>query len=187
MNKIGMMIASCLAFNIAPVALAEPEAFLLQEQKPRADKAAADNKAKTFVLEDCDAGPAFSFKQGGKVNLLVQFAAGEWDFDLALDFPHGLLANNKKASPLYNGSGGLRDMGAVALDDVKEAPADGYVPKLELKQLMVGHTYCVRTSDGKHYGKFHILKADMKKELIEFSWEYQPQQKNGFESKKSTK
>jgi hypothetical protein len=136
---------------------------------------------KTIVLEDCDAEPfAFSFKAKGKVRLPKDPAEVAVDFDILLDVPHGLAANNKSIAPFFKGSGGLIDMGRKALEEVKEAPKEGYQATLKPEQIVPGHTYCVLASDGKHYGKVHVVKFDPERGPIEFTWEYQPKDTNKF-------
>jgi hypothetical protein len=139
-------------------------------------------EAKTVVLADCDAEPfAFSFRAKDKVRLTAGPApVVDMDFDIILDLPHGLAANNKSIARNHIGSGGIIDMGRTSLEDVKEAPREGYRPTLKPEQIVPEHTYCVLASDGKHYGKFHVVKFNPERGPIEFSWEYQPKDTNKF-------
>lgn len=80
--------------------------------------------------------------------------SGSWDI--------AFRRNNMIAAP----GAGIADLGAVAFDSVREAPAEGYVnPSVEkwyrysmLSHLLTSkhHVYAVRTADG-HYAKIEIL------------------------------
>lgn len=133
-----------------------------------APSSAADKKAKTVTLKDVDTSRiVFSFGKGK----LVTIKSGEADaFDLMLDIPHGLGTNNSKLTSKFKGSGGIVDMGKKSLGDVKKAPAKGYAPALKVAQIKTGHTYCVRTADGKKYAKIHIVKFDQKSEQLTMTW-----------------
>ncbi len=52
---------------------------------------------------------------------------------------------------------GFYDAGEVKLDSVKEAAEAGYTPRA--KPCVVGHTYVVRTIEGK-YAKFHVKSLE---------------------------
>jgi len=141
---------------------------------------AVKNSINTVTLPDCDEDPAygFSFTLGLVAGEEMQ-SEEEWisKIDIAFDAPHGLMANSKDLSDEFTqpaGSAGILDLGEVAIDRVGEAPADGYAPTISMKQLVVGHTYSVRTADGKHYGLLHLLAVNAGKEnAITFSWTYQ--------------
>ena len=140
-----------------------------------------EEKVKTVLLKDCDAEPfAFSFKAKGKVRLPKDPAEVAVDFEILLDLPHGLAANNKSIAPFFKGSGGVIDMGRTALEEVKEAPKEGYQPTLKPEQIVPGHTYCVLASDGKHYGKLHVVRFNPERGPIEFTWEYQRKETRKF-------
>ena len=101
--------------------------------------------------------------------------------DLILDLPHGLAANNSKLTKEFQGKGGILDLGKKPLSEIKRAPESGYKPALKPDELLEGHSYCVLTADGKHYGKFHIKRIDEKRRLLEIVWQYQPKMDNEFD------
>ena len=139
-----------------------------------------NEEEKTVVLEDCDAEPfAFSFVDKGKVRL-PDDPKDAVEFDILLDLPHGLAANNKSVASFFKGAGGIIDMGRTPLDEVKEAPKKGYKPTLKPDQIVAGHTYCILASDGKHYGKIHVVRFNAEKGPMEFTWEYQSKDTNKF-------
>jgi hypothetical protein len=89
--------------------------------------------------------------------------------------PAMLFASND--SPPYTGGGlvggraGIIAMeGESKLDDIHEAPAEGYQP--HWFAVRVGGVYCIRTRDGMHYAK--ILVTSLTNKTIEFVWAYQP-------------
>ncbi len=98
------------------------------------------------------------------------------DLDLILDL--GLITNNRKLSEECEGNGGIVDMGTVPLENVKTAPVQGYQPVA--KALVRGHSLCVRTCDGKHYGKIEIVEWAPEEMKLVFKWQYQPDGTRGF-------
>lgn len=79
---------------------------------------------------------------------------------------------------IYTANGAL-DMGPKSLNDITSVPTSGYdqQPKPE-----VGHVYAIKNRDGK-YG---IIEVKFVKDVLEFSWKYQPDGSNSFTSTKST-
>jgi len=141
----------------------------------------AAGKVRTAVMHDFDEGGAgFRFSDGSFVKP-GQDAELYQGMDLMFDLPHGLGTNNAEVWPFFRGKGGIVDVGPKALAAVKEAPAAGYVPGLKPDGIVQGHTYCVRTADGEHYAKLHVVKFDREKETLEFSWQYQPRPTTVFE------
>ncbi len=178
--------------NSTMLCILAPVAFLSLVLTLEPGHASEKELAKTVVLEDCDNFPSFVFSFRAKKKLLAIDASENFDldviagFDILLDLPHGLLANNRKTASFFKGSAGIIDMGRTPLEDVGEAPRKGYQPTLEPKQIVVGHTYCVRASDGEHYGKIHVVKFDPITGPIEFTWQYQPKKTNKFGNTEQT-
>lgn len=95
-------------------------------------------------------------------------------YDIFFDSDHGIATNSEIGGwELGVGNGGIIDMGPVGLDEVKEAPANGYKQALDLSEIKQGHTYCVRTANGTEYGKFHILDFDQDDVTLEATWAFQ--------------
>ena len=91
---------------------------------------------------------------------------------MILDLPMGLGCNSSKLADVFPGNGGVIDLGKKPLADVPAAPKAGYLTELKPKQILDGHTYCVRTADGKHYAKFHVVKFDTKARTLKIAWTY---------------
>jgi hypothetical protein len=88
--------------------------------------------------------------------------------------PAMLFASND--SPPYTGGGnvggraGIIAMeGASRLEEIREAPTEGYQP--HWFAVKVGGVYCIRARDGMHYAK--ILVTSLTNKAIEFDWVYQ--------------
>ena len=78
-------------------------------------------------------------------NIITTGRADVYFLDTRLH-PNSLWANN--------GSGGTYDMGTVTLESVLQCP-DVIYDSHEVTAI-AGHTYCIKTMDGKHYAKIHI-------------------------------
>lgn len=138
-------------------------------------------KEKSVVLQDFDeSGSGFSFRDGALVKP-ESSAELYLKIDLVLDLPHGLGANNAQTSPTLSGKGGIIDLGERSLGSVARAPKAGYVPLLKPEAIVKGHTYCVVTADGAHYGKLHVVNFDPEEALLEFTWRFQPRRTNVFD------
>lgn len=122
----------------------------------------------------------FSSRLGKLVPLNKEGELLSLDVDLLWSDGTVLAANNATSLTPFTGKGGIQDLGKRSLADVKEAPADGYSPYLDADRVHVGHTYCVVTADGKHYGKIHITHYDQKTRELTFSWQYQPKATRNF-------
>lgn len=108
-------------------------------------------------------------------------------YDIFFDADHGIATNAKVAGwELGVGGGGIVDMGETKLDHILEAPEDGYKKVLEVSKVLAGHTYCVRTSSGKHYGKFHIVSYDKDDATLEITWFFQFDGSRSFKSNKTS-
>ena len=147
--------------------------------------AGAADEPRSTTLQDFDRGhKGFSFSQGKQIapDNPREFPL---EIDLYFDLPHGLIMNNSASGPIFKGKGGIVDMGAKPLKAIKEAPLRGnYKVGLSPRELIVGHTYCVRTADGKHVAKFQITNFDQNEETLSFSWVYQPKDTNKFDDGK---
>jgi hypothetical protein len=134
------------------------------------------NEEEVKVINMPDAavsGQCISFRQGKLIPL--KEGKGDFsDFDLVWELPSGLGANNSATIAYGTGKGGIIDLGDKKMSEVKVAPKTGYLLFLKADQIRQGHTYCVRTRDGKHYGKIHITRYDVKQKILIFTWEYQP-------------
>jgi hypothetical protein len=95
------------------------------------------------------------------------------DFDLMLDLPRGLLANSRVLTSQMPGSGGIVAVGRGSLEAIREAPRTGYQPALRAEEIVLGHIYCVRTHDGKSFGKIQLLEFDRRSGHLTFKWVYQ--------------
>jgi hypothetical protein len=127
-------------------------------------------------------GKGFSFRLG-KVIPLWQDEMAEFslDVDLVWDPPTGLAANTVQNYRPFSGKGGIVDLGKRAFKEVKEAPLKGYARYLDVKEIRVGHTFCVLTADGKHYAKIEIIEHDPKRPKLVIRWQYQPKETNKFD------
>jgi hypothetical protein len=67
-------------------------------------------------------------------------------------------------------NGGIIKMSQTSLEQVVEAPASGYAVHYFIPEA--GGVYCVRTWDGLHYAKLHVL--DVSRDRIAFEWVFQP-------------
>ena len=95
-------------------------------------------------------------------------------YDIFFDADHGIATNSTIAGwELGVGNGGIVDMGRCGFDEVKEAPEDGYKKALKISEMLPGHTYCVRTANGREYGKFHIVSFDQDAMTLDFTWSFQ--------------
>ena len=118
----------------------------------------------------------FNFAEG-RIIFESYVAAGGLDLALtvqtnASNFPIGgtfILPNNRPF---------IVDMGNVALQDITEAPADGY--SISLINVLTSRAYCIWTSDNK-YAKIYVndVVLDTRQNgspyiRIRFDWEYQP-------------
>jgi pimeloyl-ACP methyl ester carboxylesterase len=65
---------------------------------------------------------------------------------------------------------GLIKMAARTLEEVKEAPLDGYLSHWFTPELE--GVYCVRARDGHHFAKIKV--TDLRADRIAFDWVYQP-------------
>ena len=141
------------------------------------------------TLRDCDKVPEmFSFKEGGVLNLGEVDVKGLSEnesmkkmllIDLFFDMPHGLGLNNKELDEQLVGLAGIVDMGKVSIDELSKAPKDGYKLCLTSDEIKVGHSYCVKTANGKNYGKIEILEFErgrghLDDGFVRFKWQYQP-------------
>jgi hypothetical protein len=115
------------------------------------------------TIKDWDeSGDSFSFSLG-------EVCSGCWHEALDSDF---FIADRGEDSIIHVfDSPGIIDMGNIPLDDIKEAPASGYV---EMATPIMGHSYVVR-SKGK-YGKFYIDETYDWLDPTEYGieWVYQP-------------
>lgn len=110
-------------------------------------------------------------KGASKADIQTRFADA---YDIFYDADHGIITNTKEAGwELGVGAGGIVDMGVTKFSEVKQAPEVGYKKAIKVSKILPGHTYCVRTSSGKHYGKFHILSQDKDAGTIEITWAFQ--------------
>lgn len=79
------------------------------------------------------------------------------------------------ASPAISGTDTLgneiKDMGAVELSEVVEAPATGYIT--DWIEPIAGHVYCLITQDNK-YAKVKFTSVDPDNVIVTFDWVYQP-------------
>ena len=87
------------------------------------------------------------------------------------------------------GVGGVIQVEGIEFDCVAEAPSDGYSASIWLGGQSVysgndiwselwtsiGRVFCVRTSDGSHYGKIRIAHVDFSTQEITFDWVYLPE------------
>lgn len=107
-------------------------------------------------------------------------------YDIFFDAKFGLIANTEFGGWEFGvGQGGFIDMGEIDLDQVEVAPKDGYVAGIRVEMervprplakfpiLAEGHTYVVRTANGK-YAKFFIKRYDAESSVLEFQWRFQP-------------
>ena len=86
--------------------------------------------------------------------------------------PSGLGMNNSELTEWFPGNAGIIDLGSVNLEIDIEIPEEGFNPFIDPEGLIPGHTFLIRTADGKHFGKIHIINFDMESELLEFTWIY---------------
>ncbi len=132
--------------------------------------------ADEILLKEFDRSfEVFNFKEGKLIKLDPKKMNME-KTDLLFDLPQGLGTNNKKLFKIFTGNAGIVDMGKQSIDKVLEAPEGEYLLALGSKMIKEGHTYCVKTSDGEHYGKIEILKFENtgKDSFIKFLWKFQP-------------
>lgn len=129
-------------------------------------------------LTDFDDSPHayFSFKSGlaylGE-NIDEENFIFPKDLDLLFDPPHGLGTNNTKLAKTLLGSGGIVDAGNFSIEDCKQAPLEGYKPFLKPEEIIKGHTYYIRTADGKSYGKIHVVDYNQEGKVLSFKWQFQ--------------
>jgi hypothetical protein len=112
----------------------------------------------------------FSFQSGGLLKLSGE--DHEQKFDLFLEMPHGLAANNSQLDDDLTGQGGLVDLGMKALKDITEIPLYGYQFALSPEEIRPGHTYCARTADGEQYGLFQVIEFDPEAATLKITWRY---------------
>ncbi|MBI3944619.1 MAG: FecR domain-containing protein [Armatimonadetes bacterium] len=67
---------------------------------------------------------------------------------------------------------GVRDMGVVPFQDVKEAPADGYSGDIAVSPELGGHVLVIRAEGGR-YAKI-LVRAGTTASLLHFDWVYNP-------------
>ncbi len=126
------------------------------------------------VMRDFDDSlVGFSFQRGELIGLK---GAREFptEIDFIFDMPLGLGTNNAELSKQFKGQGGIIDMGRKPLAALSAAPKSGYKPALDASDIKVGHSYYLRTADGRHHGVLHITGFDADKETLTFDWRYQP-------------
>lgn len=129
------------------------------------------DQTKIVTLGDFDAtNKFFSLRKGKIISLEKKGASALVDMDILLDMPHGLGTNNAELSKAFNGKAGIIDLGSVPLKSKSNIPKNGFKKFLKAKEIIVGHTYLVRTADGVSYGKIHVVKFEEKTKLLEFTW-----------------
>ena len=153
-----------LVLSVAMVLAGSPHTYFAQNEP--------------IVLREFDAsGDGFSFREGAVVHIFDpakhQSVAPFSKVDFIIDFPHGLATNKISLTEDFDGKGGVCDLGKRGLGDVREAPGRGYKPALKLDDIKEGHTYGFLTADGKHYAKLHVIRFDMERKELAFTWHYQ--------------
>lgn len=131
----------------------------------------AADQTNSVVLGDFDAtSTVFSLREGKTIRVEEGEESVPIDMDILFDMPHGLGANNVELGEAFNGKGEIIDLGPVPLKRKSDIPKNGYRAFLKPKEIIVGHTYLIRTADGAHYGKIHVVRFDRKRQLLEFAW-----------------
>ena len=110
----------------------------------------------------------------------IKFAAFPSGFDNVIDLSMEVMVNGAGeavGAKFFHTRPAYIDMGYLSLDQVGEAPADGYIS--ELLGVTLGHTYCIITTEDK-YAKIHIddiqygSRAAGTFAWIRFDWQFQP-------------
>ena len=174
----------------SPFCLGSGKCLTQDSIKQKASIARSKNglvKGTDALREFEDTFDGFGFKIGTIQALKFNGDANQ-NLDLFFEDSHGFGTNNNSLDSSLNGVGGIIDMGYKKLDEVLEAPVKGYKPYISRSNIFQGHTYCVRTADGKHYGKIHILEINKSQpgsqgKNIVFSWVYQPNKTRSFVNK----
>jgi len=164
-----------LVFEVKVEPSGEKDDSSIESKKSTIRIISAPGKA---LLEDTSSlGAMFSFEVGGVMYIFsVKKDQERKDLmDIFLDFPNVLGTNNSQLDESFKGSGGIIDMGKVPIQEILIAPKSGYKPALSIDEVKEGHTYCVKASNGRNYGKIYILKFDHggRPPFVEFNWEYQ--------------
>ena len=145
---------------------------------------ARGQEPRAVTLLDFDrGGKGFSFAQGVPLTpeKPTEFQA---EIDLFFDLPDGVTMNNAALNRIFQGQAGIIGMGARPLKEITQAPLRGYKVGLKAAELRVGHSYCVRTADGKCFAKLHITNLDINEETLEFTYVYQPKETHKFDERK---
>jgi hypothetical protein len=95
------------------------------------------------------------------------------EFFLANDYPPYTDPNAKQHDVL---NAGIRDMNTQRLEDVQDAPASDY--QRHYYPPIMGHVYCVRTRDGRHFAKLKVTGVEM--DRVSFDYVYQKRQSASF-------
>ena len=175
-TKLGLLILMLMISigcrSDSPAAQTEEEHT---QTSPSKQKAVREN---TLLLTDFEKDETvFSFQGGGLLKLMAKEDLEKADLWLAM--PYGMASNNSQLDDDLTGLGGLVDLGTKAIQDIVEIPLYGYQLTLSTEEIRSGHTYCVRTADGKQYGLFQVIDFDSKAATLKITWEIPCRQTRG--------
>ena len=131
----------------------------------------ADEKAKLVTMGDFDlTKQGFSFALGELVTADVEAENLTNEIDFIFDLPNGLGMNNSELTDWFTGQAQILDLGEIPLDKKPIKPEGEFSSFLIPDEIVVGHTYLIKTSMMEEYGRIQIVEFDNEKSLLTFKW-----------------
>lgn len=109
-------------------------------------------------------------KYGGRLNFEKGMIIDRIHWDLSLDSRKGLCANNVELNKNYK-QGGICQLGSVNFDEITLDETAHYLPAIGYDEIVAGHCYLVKKSDGQNRVKIQITYHDEISKFIHLKWQ----------------
>ena len=167
--------------------------FASRERNSNLDEPKGENKAPLLTISSESRHKPISSLTNGHIMIKDWEKAHE-----AFDFQLGKVVSKEGGGDFFIAdrgnnaiihvfdSPGIIDMGAIPLDDIKEAPTSGY---REVAKPIKGHSYVMRMKSKGKYGKIHIINIFKTRNssitTYDFTWANLPSRVKSFSNNSS--
>ena len=113
----------------------------------------------------------------GRADILVAQPSSDQVY-FFIQYEEGQSGEYSNAEADRNAKGGIAELDAASLDDISECPRTSTAYQRHWVQPQIDGLYCVRTRDGRHYAKIHVI--EISPDGISFDWVFQPENTTQF-------
>ncbi len=131
----------------------------------------AEKSQNIVEMEDFDESlQGFSLSEGDLVKMSAEADSFPPEIDFIFDMPHGIGANNSELDSFFSGNALIKALGMVPIEEPADLSDEGFTLYLEPDQIIPGHSYLIKSSDGSQYGMIRILGFDPENGRLKFEW-----------------